>query len=244
VASVATRRRRCSRRAPRSEPIRLLRGRRRWRPFDPEGLQRPFGILSGGEVSEWLMVPLSKSGVRKHRGFESRPLRQHSSRWTGREYPAGPNVSGERSPSGLWRRTGNAVRGNPSRVRIPPSPPPRRFPGRRTGSEPEPCYPSGAVLGGELAVPCSLQSAPAGPNPLSRSPFSDAARRCDVEDRVPRSGEPRTVSGPEGSSTKRPSSGAAERPGPSRSSRWARAMDDRRRVHGIPASVAFDWRRS
>jgi hypothetical protein len=33
-------------------------------------------------------------------------------------------VSGERSPSGLWRRTGNAVRGNPSRVRIPPSPPP------------------------------------------------------------------------------------------------------------------------
>ena len=36
---------------------------------------RPFGILSGGEVSEWLMVPLSKSGVRKHRGFESHPLR-------------------------------------------------------------------------------------------------------------------------------------------------------------------------
>ena len=35
-----------------------------------------FGILSRGEVSEWLMVPLSKSGVRKHRGFESRPLRQ------------------------------------------------------------------------------------------------------------------------------------------------------------------------
>src|SRR5690348_12742558 len=33
----------------------------------------------------------------------------------------------ERSPSGLWRRTGNAVWGNPSRVRIPPSPPP---PGR------------------------------------------------------------------------------------------------------------------
>jgi len=37
------------------------------------------------------------------------------------------------------------------------------------------CYPSGAVLGGELAVPCSLQSAPAGLNPLSRSPSSDAA---------------------------------------------------------------------
>ena len=38
------------------------------------------GILSRGEVSEWLMVPLSKSGVRKHRGFESRPLRQASGR--------------------------------------------------------------------------------------------------------------------------------------------------------------------
>ena len=34
------------------------------------------GILSRGEVSEWLKVPLSKSGVRKHRGFESHPLRQ------------------------------------------------------------------------------------------------------------------------------------------------------------------------
>ena len=39
------------------------------------GARTAFGILSGGEVSEWLMVPLSKSGVRKHRGFESRPLR-------------------------------------------------------------------------------------------------------------------------------------------------------------------------
>ena len=52
-------------------------------------LDRPrFGILSRGEVSEWLMVPLSKSGVRKHRGFESRPLRHtarrrtaHGARW-------------------------------------------------------------------------------------------------------------------------------------------------------------------
>src|SRR5438874_10508513 len=31
--------------------------------------------LLPGEVSEWLMVPLSKSGRRKPRGFESRPLR-------------------------------------------------------------------------------------------------------------------------------------------------------------------------
>ena len=34
-----------------------------------------FAILSRGEVSEWLMVPLSKSGLRKQRGFESHPLR-------------------------------------------------------------------------------------------------------------------------------------------------------------------------
>ena len=408
------------------------------------------------------MVPLSKSGVRKHRGFESRPLRHSLDRTDRSASPAGPNVSGERSPSGLWRRTGNAVWGNPSRVRIPPSPPPvieivpipigefrfaadepyagevgivvayavrhpagillfdtgfgfgnaeldayyqvrsrpvgdalaeagialsevsdvvvchlhvdhagqnavfpgvpihvqaaewavahttdhtilewidfpaadyrlidgdhdlwpgirivatpghtpghqslggrrcgrpgaagrsGRVLGRRVGRHAggargpiarprprrirpvgrptprprprpglvrprpghldavtapvtRPCYPSRAVLGGELAVPCSLQSAPAGPNPLSRSPFSDAARRCDVEDRVPRSGEPRTVSGPEGSSTKRSSSGAAERPGPSRSSRWARAMVDRRRVHGTFISLAPDRRRS
>ena len=40
-------------------------------------VRAPFGILSRGEVSEWLMVPLSKSGVRKHRGFESRPLRHN-----------------------------------------------------------------------------------------------------------------------------------------------------------------------
>ena len=32
--------------------------------------------LRCGEVSEWLMVPLSKSGRRKPRGFESRPLRK------------------------------------------------------------------------------------------------------------------------------------------------------------------------
>jgi hypothetical protein len=90
-----------------------------------------------------------------------------------------------------------------------------------------------------------LQSAIAGLNPLPRSPFSDAARRRDVEDRVPRSGEPRTVSGPEGSSTKRSSSGAAERPGPSRSSWWARERSGRRRVHGkLISLVRPDRRRS
>src|SRR5215203_3702689 len=41
------------------------------------------GILMSGEVSEWLMVPLSKSGVRKHRGFESLPLRHTRACWIG-----------------------------------------------------------------------------------------------------------------------------------------------------------------
>src|SRR5664280_3843467 len=37
------------------------------------------GILSRGEVSEWLKVPLSKSGVREHRGFESHPCLLYTS---------------------------------------------------------------------------------------------------------------------------------------------------------------------
>ena len=78
-----------------------------------------------------------------------------------------------------------------------------------------------------------LQSAPAGLNSSSRSPCSEAAAPGDVEDRVPRSGESRTVSGPEGSSTQRSSSGAAERPGPSRLRWWARVSVDRQGVHGI-----------
>jgi hypothetical protein len=77
-----------------------------------------------------------------------------------------------------------------------------------------------------------LQSAPAGLNPLPRSPLSKANALSDVEGLVPRSGDSRTVSGPEGSSTKRTSSGAAERPGPSRSWWWARERPDRRWVHG------------
>ena len=68
-----------------------------------------------------------------------------------------------------------------------------------------------------------LQSAPAGLNSPSRPPCAEAATPGDVEDRVPRSGDSRTVSDPEGSSTQRFSPGAAERPGPSRLRWWARA---------------------
>ena len=68
------------------------------------------------------MVPLSKSGVRKHRGFESRPLRHRPLRLAEHDRPE-QHTPAERSPSGRGRRTGNAVWGNPSRVRIPPSPP-------------------------------------------------------------------------------------------------------------------------
>ena len=65
--------------------------------FVPAGAWTSFAILSGGEVSEWLMVPLSKSGVRKHRGFESRPLRQDSSEWPAGIAPVG-FVSAEPRP--------------------------------------------------------------------------------------------------------------------------------------------------
>src|SRR6185503_8480701 len=78
-----------------------------------------------------------------------------------------------------------------------------------------------------------LQSAPAGLNSSSRPLRSEAAAPGGVEDRVPRSGESRTVSGPEGSSTQRSSSGAAERPDPSRLQWWARVAGGRQGVHGI-----------
>ena len=136
----------------------------------------------------------------------------------------------ERSPSGLWRRTGNAVRGNASRVRIPPSPPPPRlWAARNPGAV---SFRGRARRGTSGAL--YLQSAPAGLNSLPRPARADADGQIGVEDRVPRSGESRTVSGPEGSSTQRSSSGAAERPGPSRLQGWARVAVGRRGVHGIP----------
>ena len=128
----------------------------------------------------------------------------------------------------------------------PPLPPvpaaPRRTPRPRLAPRRRPLlsFPSRARRGTSGAL--YLQSAPAGLNPLPRSPLPNAARRRDVEDRVPRSGEPRTVSDPEGSSTKRSSPGAAERPGPSRPSRWARGRPARRRVHGVSTQARHGWR--
>ena len=255
----------------------------------------PLARRSDGPGCVVACAPRSRTFGCARSGARSPPFQDRQSTRAGRSTSGATRALGERSPSGLWRRTGNAVRGNPSRVRIPPSPPrshgvgpamsapgtappirprsvasdvwwPRSVPidardPRLTRSERrlEPWRPgsrrspiaqragatswSAARRGPLLSFPSRarrgtsgalyLQSAPAGLNPLPRSPLPNAARRRDVEDRVPRSGEPRTVSGPEGSSTKRSSSGAAERPGPSRSSWWARERPGRRRVHGI-----------
>ena len=163
------------------------------------------------------------------RGFESRPLRQL-------------RTPLER-PGGRWplRSSLTRVEARSLRSSRPPSPErPRGVLKHLRDSEPGPLRgrrsPSAIDSLGRARRGTSgalyLQSAPAGLNSHPRSPYSRAAASSDVEDRVPRSGDSRTVSGPEGSSTKRSSSGAAERPGPSRSSRWARDHGGRRWVHG------------
>ena len=157
------------------------------------------------------------------RGFESRPLRQNAGR---RNDDPGVGDSGPRSRTPRCARSGprhrlGLVAPSAGATTFSIGPFSSRavdFPGRaRRGT-------SGAL---------NLQSAPAGLNSHPRTASLQAAASSDVEDRVPRSDEPRTVSGPEGSSTKRSSSGAAEWPGPSRSLRWARERSGRRRVHGI-----------
>ena len=176
------------------------------------------------------MVPLSKSGVRKHRGFESRPLRHR---------PSGPMASRRSRLSSAASVAGTLSRGRGRLVDYGAALE-MRFGATRRGFESRPLRQSvlptvttglasdtvrrrsaldsrsRARRGTSGAL--YLQSAIAGLNSHLRSPFSRAAASSDVEDRVPRSGESRTVSGPEGSSTKRTSPGAAERPGPSRSS--------------------------
>jgi hypothetical protein len=172
------------------------------------------------------------------RGFESRPLRHHAGRRnvdtcvgdSGPRLRGNPRADGSRSfasdlggrcaRSGPRRRLGLAAPSAGARRTATSAPKVRSavdFRRRaRRGT-------SGALY---------LQSAPAGLNSLPRPPSSSADASSDVEGRVPRSGDSRTVSGPEGSSTKRSSSGAAERPGPSRSLRWARERSGRRGVHG------------
>ena len=217
------------------------------------------------------MVPLSKSGVRKHRGFESHPLRHQDRPAPGRPWRRW------RLRSSLTDIRVRSLRSSPAAFAWAPMEPagryaslPRRgrlvdygaalemrFAATRRGFESRPLRHFGRHPDADHLRPGSgytaqrrarrgtsgalyLQSAPAGLNSLPRSSFSQAAASSDVEDRVPRSGEPRTVSGPEGSSTKRSSSGAAERPGPSRSLRRARGRPDRRRVHGYSSSRAAD----
>ncbi len=149
----------------------------------------------------------------------------------------GVDIATDRRCSVMPRETGMALRVQRSRSRLP-RPARRQCPtlGSRatpkTGGKGLPVHcPSRARRGTSGAL--YLQSAPAGLNSLPRQLLSEAAVPGDVEDRVPRSGESRTVSGPEGSSTQRSSSGAAERPGPSRLQGWARVAVGRRRVHGI-----------
>jgi hypothetical protein len=157
------------------------------------------------------------------RGFESRPLRQRS--------PGGRPMPALAPP--LRSRTSGCAR---SGARTPPWPrPSSRRAGLVTSISASPIRSAidsvGRARRGTSGA-LYLQTALAGLNSHPRSPFSRAAASSDVEDRVPRSGESRTVSGPEGSSTKRTSSGAAERPGPSRSLWWARKRSGRRWVHG------------
>ncbi len=171
------------------------------------------------------------------RGFESRPLRQ----LPGLSRPVGALASALYhsrtfgcARSGARTLPSHRPSSRAAEVRCQHDVPPDE---RRAGVD----FASRARRGTSGAL--YLQSAPAGLNPPPRSPSSNAARRCDVEDRVPRSGEPRTVSDPEGSSTKRSSPSAAARPGPSRPSRWARGRSGRRRVHGTLTPLALDQRR-
>ena len=160
------------------------------------------------------------------RGFESRPLR-HLRTPLGR-------------PGVRWRLRSSLTHLGVRSLRSSPPPSPERPRGVLTfltnqsviSPRPETAIDSLGRARRGTSGALYLQTALAGLNSHPRSPFSRAAASSDVEDRVPRSGESRTVSGPEGSSTKRISSGAAERPGPSRSLRWARKRSGRRWVHG------------
>jgi hypothetical protein len=117
-----------------------------------------FGILSRGEVSEWLMVPLSKSGVRKHRGFESRPLRHNRP-------PAALNADASVAASAPHSRTNRRADGSRSvasdlrglcarsGARTAPSP---RRPSRRADVMAGPICPATRCAPGGIPLPCPL----------------------------------------------------------------------------------------
>ena len=163
------------------------------------------------------MAPHWKCGSRQRVGGSNPPLSAtRSPRASGQARVVGSAPLAHARPSALARVLAFALTSGKCR-RLP-----------RPAGYTQPCRARRGTSGA-----LNLQSAPAGLNSSSRSPCSEAAAPGDVEDRVPRSGESRTVSGPEGSSTQRSSSGAAERPGPSRLRWWARVSVDRQGVHGI-----------
>ena len=106
---------------------------------------RVAAILRGGQVSEWLKVPLSKSGVvMSHRGFESH-LARHGARTAIRS----DNRHGEGShswPSALaWKAgTGKPVEGSNPSPSARSSSTPGQSPGvsafQRVGLETFPCF--------------------------------------------------------------------------------------------------------
>ena len=161
-----------------------LRGRRRRAVAVPRGRRDREGRPGrSGSDPEPLWYPLPRRGVRVVDGaaLEKRCAKAPRVRIP----PSPPSAArirrrppAERSPSGLGRRTGNAVWGNPSRVQIPPSPPllpvpSRPLPGEKGGLL---CFPGRARRGTSGAL--YLQSAPAGLNPLPRSPILTAAIRA------------------------------------------------------------------
>ena len=68
-----------------------------WLSYDimPLAFSKSRGTKSGkGEVSEWFMVPLSKSGLRLYRSVGSNPTLSVERCWSGRSGAPGERVAG------------------------------------------------------------------------------------------------------------------------------------------------------